>query len=59
MKDKQEKVLTLILVKSGIYQIAIHVFQQRGDFLFIRAPVKAVAHIKWFNDINRAMQMLV
>ena len=38
------------------YIIAIHIFHKRGSFYWIGSLATLNSHVKWFNDVPRAMQ---
>ena len=46
----------MLLLKYEEYEIVIHVFHDRGTFLWIGAKETPNLNLKWFNDVPRAMQ---
>ena len=49
----------MLLLNFGKYSIAIHIFQERGSYLWIGSQPKLIKNIRWFNDVPRAMQKYV
>jgi hypothetical protein len=46
----------MILLKYNTTEIGIHIFLNRGEFLYISAPSEHQLNVKWFNDVPRAMK---
>ena len=57
--DQLDNLLILLLIKFKNFEIVIHVFHDRGTFLWIGAKDIPNTNLKWFNDFPRAMQKLV
>ena len=53
---KNDQVISMILLKYQEYKITIHVFHDRGSFLWIGVPFFPIVNINWFNDVPRAIQ---
>ena len=54
--DQFDNLLILLLLKFKNYEIVIHVFHDRGSFLWIGAKEVSNTNLQWFNDVPRAMQ---
>jgi hypothetical protein len=57
--NDNDRTLTLIILKCNTLEVGIHVFLNRGDFLYITAPSEPEEAFKWFNDVPRAVKKYV
>ena len=55
--NKNDQFVSMVLLEYQSYELAVHVFHERGSFLWIgNTRERLNSSVKWFNDIPRGMQ---